>query len=96
MLNATGGVLTANDSNVLDLSRLLVGGNDTLLSSLDLGAINLTAAALIPSDTCPGGGLLNSGLNLGDTCVGARVISPDGTANLCVLQNNTCCCSPGG
>jgi hypothetical protein len=95
LLNVTGGLMTANDGNVLNLGGLLTGGNDTLLDTLGLGSINLAAAALVPSATCPGGGLLNAQLNLGAVCVGAEVITAGQIANICVLQNGTCCCSPG-
>jgi hypothetical protein len=45
--------------------------------------------------SCPGGGLLNPLLNLGDTCLGAQVITAGNIANICVQQSGGCCCSPG-
>lgn len=80
---------------MLNLDRLLGGTtNSTLLSSLGLNFLNLNTTALLPDASCPGGGLLNPSLGLGSTCVGVQVLNGD-VANLCVLQNGGCCCSPG-
>jgi hypothetical protein len=89
-------VLTDNSSSVLNLNRVLGDAdNSTSLSSLGLGFLNLNVNALVNDTSCPGGGLLNPLLNLGDTCLGAQVITTGNIANLCVQQPGGCCCSPG-
>jgi hypothetical protein len=96
LLNATGGILSDNNGSVLKLASLLGGAdNSTSLSSLGLGRLNLNVSALLQDPSCPGGGLLNPSLNLGNTCVGAQVLTSDNIANLCVQQAGGCCCSPG-
>ena len=96
LVDATGGVLSDRNGSVLNLDNLLRGtDNSTLLSSLNLGFLNLNTTALLPDASCPNGGLLNPALGLGTTCVGAQVITSENVANLCVQQNGNCCCSPG-
>lgn len=97
LLSATGGILRDSNGSLLNLNGLLGGTNtnDTLLSSLGLGQLNLNVTALLPDASCPNGGLLNAALGLGDLCVGAQVITEGNIANLCVEQDGTCCCSPG-
>jgi hypothetical protein len=70
-------------------------GNSTLLSTLGLQNINLNVSALLPASSCPNGGVLNTGLGLGNNCLGITVASQNGVAQVCGLQNNTCCCSSG-
>jgi hypothetical protein len=77
------------------LMLMFVAGNDTLLSTLGLQNINLNVSALLPASTCPNGGLLNAALGLGNNCLGITVAGSNGLAQICALQNNTCCCSSG-
>jgi hypothetical protein len=88
--------MSDNNGSVLKLASLLGGAdNSTSLSSLGLGLLNLNVSALLQDPSCPGGGLLNPSLNLGNTCVGAQVLTSDNIANVCVQQTGGCCCSPG-
>ena len=95
LLNATGGALTDQSGSVLKLNLLNGTDNTTLLSTVNLGYLNLNTTALLPNPSCPNGGLLNPALGLGTTCVGAQVITSGNVANVCVEQNGNCCCSPG-
>lgn len=78
--------------------RCLVSpGDSNLLSNLGLDAIDLNVTALLPSPSCPNGGLLNAALGLGDNCVGITAAGPNGLVQTCgLLQgSDTCCCSSG-
>lgn len=77
------------------LAFRLGAGNGTLLSDLGLNNITLNVSALVPSTSCPNGGLLNTALGLGNNCLGITAISPEGVLQVCTAQNDACCCSSG-
>ncbi len=79
------------------LKVLAFAGPDTLLSSLNLSNIDLNVTALLPSPSCPNGGLLNVALGLGGQCVGITAAGPNGLLQTCGLLpgSTTCCCSSG-
>jgi hypothetical protein len=96
LLSATNGSLSDRNGSILTFASLLSGANaSTPLSSLGLGLLNLNVSALLQDPSCPGGGILNPSLNVGNICVGAQVITSDNIAKVCVQQSGGCCCSPG-
>ncbi len=86
MTDTTGSLINVNG---------LVGNNATLYNQLGavLTSPTTSVAALLADPSCPNGGLLNTALGLGSSCLGISVLSPQGVAQVCTSNGASCCCS---